>query len=78
MKQAREAEIIINGVRLNYAQSMTLRVAIGDFLHFAQDEGLGEIGPLYLKRAMEILELISGITGEKSVQQQSFCGEKNG
>lgn len=53
-----EADVFINGEELNFAQSMTLRVAISSFLMCCQVEELGAIGPLYAERCREILKLI--------------------
>ncbi len=58
----REAKITINGVELDLGQSMTVRVAIADFLMELRDpeslERLGPIGPGYLKRLEEIQDMI--------------------
>jgi hypothetical protein len=58
----READIIINGVRLTNAQSITVRVAVTDFQEQLADEEhfrlLGPIGPAYRARVSEILRLI--------------------
>lgn len=62
-----EADVEIDGVRLNFAQSMTLRVAVSSFLMSCASEGsgLGEIGKLYAIRSREILGLIHNeTTGE--------------
>lgn len=53
-----EPEVTINGVKLNYAQSMCLRVALTSF-HFsmAEPDALGtdtDINVLYAKRCAEI------------------------
>lgn len=70
-----EADIVINGVRLDHAQSMAVRVAVTDFLHdlantecHAELEGqtrmeaLGCIGPLYQKRMSEVQDLIMDLS----------------
>jgi len=58
----REAEIVINGVRLTDAQSMTLRVAVTNFaMELAEPEyleALGPIGPLYRERLDELQHII--------------------
>jgi hypothetical protein len=65
--EPKEADIIINGQRLTFAQSMTLRVAIGSFLIELSDkkymERLGETGVLYQARASEIQQLIFALKG---------------
>ena len=53
-----EADVVVNGVPLDFAQSMTLRVALSSFLMCCQDEALGAIGPLYAQRCEEMLKLI--------------------
>lgn len=55
-----EADVIINGVALDFAQSMTLRVALGSFQMCCKDVDLGEIGPLYAERCQEISTLVFG------------------
>lgn len=57
-----EADVMVNGIELNFAQSMTLRVALSSFLMCCNAVELGEIGPLYAARCREILELIHGYT----------------
>lgn len=63
MKEHKEADITISGQRLTEAQSMTIRVAIGDFAIFCRDNAKGdedsEIFRLYLERIKEIEALIS-------------------
>jgi hypothetical protein len=67
----READIVINGVRLTFAQSMSVRVAVSSFLmELASDErdpdlggqtrmeALGPIGPLYQARLSEVQDII--------------------
>lgn len=55
-----EAMILINGVELTYAQSMTIRVALENFASGLHADGLGddphgkEITQLYLERIGEI------------------------
>jgi hypothetical protein len=62
MKQPKEAVIVINGVRLTFAQAMAVRVAVAGFLHDLADPehmaGLGGIGPLYQARLSEVQEAI--------------------
>ncbi len=54
-----EADVVINGVALNFAQSMTLRVALGSFMMCcANMPELGKMGPLYASRCREILVAI--------------------
>ena len=53
-----EADVVVNGVSLDFAQSMTLRVAVGSFLMSCKAIELGAIGPLYASRCQEILKLI--------------------
>jgi hypothetical protein len=57
-----EATITINGVELNSAQSMAIRVAVAGMLtelaEPAHRQKLGEIGPLYQARLGEVQELI--------------------
>src|SRR5690242_8553965 len=53
-----EADVYVNGWPLDFAQSMTLRVAISSFLMCCQTPELGEIGPLYAERCREILKFI--------------------
>lgn len=66
-----EADIVINGVRLDMSQSMAVRVAVSSFLmELASDErhddldgqtrmeALGEIGPLYRARLSEVQDII--------------------
>lgn len=70
-REHREADIMINGVPLTFAQSMAVRVAVADFLsQLASDErfpdldgqthmeALGEIGPLYRARLSEVQDII--------------------
>lgn len=58
----READIVINSVRLTFAQSMALRVAVTSFLVDLDDPermaDLGEIGPLYQARLGEVQDII--------------------
>lgn len=53
-----EADVFVNGKMLNFAQSMTLRVALSSFLMCCNDDSLEEIGKLYAARCREILEII--------------------
>lgn len=60
-----EAKITINGVELNNAQAITVRVAISAFLStLLNDKCLGnddhgkEMAPIYMERSNEILALI--------------------
>jgi hypothetical protein len=55
-----EADVAISGIELDFAQSMTLRVAVGSFLMSCKAIDLGEIGPLYAERCQEILKVIHG------------------
>jgi hypothetical protein len=58
----KEPAIAINGIMLNTAQAMTVRVAIGGMFIELQDadylQELGPIGPLYKDRLVEILMLM--------------------
>ena len=59
----KEADITISGIPLTFAQSMTLRVAIGQFLLTLSDEGFGkelgtELRDNYVARGREIESLI--------------------
>lgn len=70
MVECTEANIVINGVRLNFAQSMTLRVGIGSFAgEMSQLNALGEFGEeiqkLYYARAREIEQIIFKAFGDK-------------
>lgn len=61
LKPAQEPEVFINGVKLNFAQSMTLRVAISGFRSdMLEPDALGgsDIAPLYAARAREIEQLM--------------------
>lgn len=53
-----EADVYVNDTKLDFAQSMTLRVAIGSFLMCCENTELGSIGPLYAARCREILAII--------------------
>lgn len=57
-----EADIFIGDTKLNFAQAMTLRVAIGGMMISLRDpevaEGMGDMGTLYMNRLKEIQELI--------------------
>jgi len=53
-----EADVTVNGVELDFAQSMTLRVAVSSFLMCCGDASLGAIGPLYAERCWEILKIV--------------------
>ena len=63
--EAKEADIVINGVKLTFAQSMTLRVAMSSFRsEMSEEDALGNDGhgkfmaEAYAKRSDEIIELI--------------------
>lgn len=62
LKEWKEAKIVIEGTELTFAQSMTVRVAIGAFQRILSDEeyrkALGEIGDNYQARLVEIQNLI--------------------
>lgn len=61
-REVSEAEIRIEGVTLDYGQSMTLRVAMCDFLDRltpAYIKRLGPVGESYKARAEQIVELIA-------------------
>lgn len=53
-----EADVEVNGVKLDFAQSMTIRVAVSSFMMCCKDPALGKIGPLYAERCREILKII--------------------
>lgn len=58
MTRHEEPNVVVNGVELNTAQSMALRVAVGSMLQELADKDymvlIGEIGPLYQARLREI------------------------
>lgn len=60
--ETEEADIVINGVTLTYAQSMSVRVAVTDFRYDLADlehrKQLGKIGDLYNDRLKEVEKLI--------------------
>lgn len=63
--EVKEANIVINGVTLSFAQSMTLRVALSSFLLEMRDpNALGNdahgtaMTHLYAARSEEIIQLI--------------------
>jgi hypothetical protein len=60
MKETKEAFIRIGGVTLDYAQSMTVRVALNDFLFTLNDpnSSLGKIGDGYRDRVKELITMI--------------------
>jgi len=70
MSSAKEADIVINGQKLNFAQAMTLRVAIGGFImEMNADDALGDdehgvfMAKAYGERAQEIQGFIfEGLT----------------
>lgn len=57
-----EPSITVNGVQLTMAQAMTLRVAVASWLMELSSahemELLGDIGPLYQARLVEIQKLM--------------------
>ena len=59
-----EAEIIVNGVKLNHAQSMTVRVALASFNTDLEENGLGDdehgkfMTESYRKNCAEVEQLI--------------------
>jgi len=53
-----EADVYINDTKLDFGQSMTLRVALGSFLMCCDAPELGSIGPLYAARCREIMAMI--------------------
>lgn len=59
-----EANIVINGEELSYAESMTLRVAISSFLSEMKHSGLGNdktgkaISEGYIRHSKEIIKKI--------------------
>lgn len=69
MSKDSEAIVKIGSITLNYAESMTLRVAVTSMLHDLADkeymEALGEIGPLYRNRLLAIQSFI-----HKSIDDQ--------
>lgn len=61
----KEADIVINGVKLTFAQSMTLRVAICSFLSdMSKEDALGTdehgkfMSNAYASRSQEIINLM--------------------
>ena len=59
----KEARVLINGVELNSAQSMSLRVAVSSMLMHLNDDpkyrkGLGKIAKGYQSRLTEVENLI--------------------
>jgi len=64
MVDVKEANIIINGVELTFAQSMTVRVAMNSFVLTLKSDGFGrdELGIAirdnYLRNSAEVLKLI--------------------
>jgi hypothetical protein len=62
MKTFEEATIIINGVTLNHAQSMSVRVTVTSFLWDLHDpehrKALGKIGDAYQARLREVEQII--------------------
>jgi hypothetical protein len=62
MEQRKEATIVINGVTLNDAQSMSVRVAVTNFLWDLHDpehrKALGKIGDSYQARLHEVEQII--------------------
>lgn len=61
-REWREADITISGVQLNFAQSMTVRVAVANMLLELQDpnhrEALGAVAEGYGARLLEVQSLI--------------------
>ena len=53
-----EPDITINGTALNFAQAMTVRVAIETFAMSAADPEMGEIGQAYRARIEEIRQMM--------------------
>lgn len=64
MVDTKEADIVINGTQLSYAESMTVRVALESFAAHLHDNGLGDdehgiaMAGLYLKNIRSVRELI--------------------
>lgn len=64
MKDIKEADIVISGVKLTEAQSMTLRVALNSWLLWLEENGLGDdengraLADGYHARGIEILKLM--------------------
>lgn len=60
--ERKEAEIVINGVKLTHAQSMSVRAAVSSMLmDLAEPElvrALGMIGPLYKAKLGEVMTMI--------------------
>lgn len=53
-----EAHVVINGVTLSFGQAMTLRVTIGHFYDYLDEETKKELGPIgqgYADRAAEVM-----------------------
>lgn len=59
-----EADIVINGQKINFAQSMTIRVALGSFYDYLKENGLGNnsigisIAEGYKKCIEELFDII--------------------
>ena len=62
LKPVPEAHVIINGVVLDYGQSMALRVAVAmmqsELENAQRVAALGPIGPLYKRRLNEIMGIM--------------------
>ena len=60
----KEADIVINGKKLDFGQSATVRVAVSSMLLDLSDpeymKDMGGIGPIYQKRLREIEKIILG------------------
>lgn len=62
----KEAAVSINGIQLNDAQSMSIRVAVASFIQDLQDQGLGDdfhgkaMTSNYLLRLQEVEKLLNG------------------
>lgn len=68
----KEAIITINGRTISSAQAMALRVAVANFMHTLQNDGLGddqhgvEMTELYQKRLKELEEMMLGGLGDET------------
>ncbi len=62
IKPAPEADITVNGHRLTTAQSMTVRVALGNFAMTLREQGEpqpGSIESSYLQRISEVMRAMA-------------------
>jgi hypothetical protein len=70
-----EASITVNGVALTFAESMTMRVALGSFLMYVSDpETAGKLGPIadgYREQLQSISRILHDpLTAEHELRRQ--------